>query len=175
MSRLQKVILTLCMLFTLAVPMTSVLAEDSIDQSSDEVAPKVNAAVELPKMQVILDKIKGQVSSVSDESQLAQLNDMALELGENANTLSQNLVPQSQQIDAQLAVLGPAPEAGSGVKETSDVTSKRRQLMAQKSRLDDQIKQANALQNGASVLSSQILNYRRDRLKIKSALILAVL
>ena len=165
MSRLQKVILTLCMLFTLAVPMTSVLAEDSIDQSSDEVAPKVNAAVELPKMQVILDKIKGQVSSVSDESQLAQLNDMALELGENANTLSQNLVPQSQQIDAQLAVLGPAPEAGSGVKETSDVTSKRRQLMAQKSRLDDQIKQANALQNGASVLSSQILNYRRDRLK----------
>ncbi len=36
---------------------------------------------------------------------------MAVELGENANTLSQNLVPQSQQIDAQLAVLGPAPEA----------------------------------------------------------------
>ena len=165
MIGLKKILPVLCMLAALFAPITAVRADDSVDQSSDAVASKVDAAVELPKMQVILDKIKGQVSSVNDESQLAQLNDMAVELSENASTLSQNLVPQSQQVDAQLAVLGPAPTAESGVKETADVTSKRRHLLAQKSRLDDQIKQANALQNGATVLSSQILNLRRDRLK----------
>ena len=165
MSHLRKIFTIFFMIATLLASMPMASAEDDGDQSGDTAAAKVDASVELPKMQVILDKIKGQVSGVSDESQLAQLNDMAVELGENANTLSQNLVPQSQQVDAQLAVLGPAPTPASGVKETADVTSKRRQLLAQKSRLDDQIKQANALQNGASVLSSQILNLRRDRLK----------
>ncbi|WP_241622214.1 DUF3772 domain-containing protein [Rosenbergiella australiborealis] len=165
MSSFKKVSTLLCILFALWAPLTAVMADDNTDQSSSSSATQVDPAVELPKMQVVLDKIKGQVSDVTDETQLGELNDMAVELGENANTLVQSLVPQSQQVDAQLAVLGPAPQPGSGVKETADVTTKRRQLLAQKARLDDQIKQANALQNGVNVLSSQILNLRRDRLK----------
>lgn len=139
-------------------------------QQEDDAAPKVNPAVELPKMQKILDKIKGQVSGDTNENQLNQLNEMALELSGNAETLGQALIPQRQQLDAQLAVLGPAPKADSGVKETPEVTRKRAALENQKGKLDDQIKQADGIKNGALVLSSQIVNLRRDQLKSQLAL-----
>ena len=57
---------------------------------------------------------------------------MALELSGNADTLGQALIPQRQQLLAQLAVLGPAPKADSGVKETPEVTRKRNTLENQK-------------------------------------------
>ncbi len=95
---------------------------------------------------------------------------MALELSGNAETLGQALIPQRQQLDAQLAVLGPAPKADSGVKETPEVTRKRAALENQKGKLDDQIKQADGIKNGALVLSSQIVNLRRDQLKSQLAL-----
>ncbi|KAF0854578.1 DUF3772 domain-containing protein [Pantoea dispersa] len=139
-------------------------------QQEDDAASKVNPAVELPKMQKILDKIKGQVSGDTNENQLNQLNEMALELSGNAETLGQALIPQRQQLDAQLAVLGPAPKADSGVKETPEVTRKRAALENQKGKLDDQIKQADGIKNGALVLSSQIVNLRRDQLKSQLAL-----
>ncbi|MFY0402540.1 DUF3772 domain-containing protein [Pantoea dispersa] len=139
-------------------------------QQEEDAAPKVNPAVELPKMQKILDKIKGQVSGDTNENQLNQLNEMALELSGNAETLGQALIPQRQQLDAQLAVLGPAPKADSVVKETPEVTRKRAALENQKGKLDDQIKQADGIKNGALVLSSQIVNLRRDQLKSQLAL-----
>ncbi|MHB2056019.1 DUF3772 domain-containing protein [Pantoea dispersa] len=139
-------------------------------QQEEDAAPKVNPAVELPKMQKILDKIKGQVSGDTNENQLNQLNEMALELSGNAETLGQALIPQRQQLDAQLAVLGPAPKADSGVRETPEVTRKRAALENQKGKLDDQIKQADGIKNGALVLSSQIVNLRRDQLKSQLAL-----
>ncbi len=140
------------------------------EPSQTEPAPQINAGHELAKMQVILDKIKGQVSGSTPDVTLSQLNEMAQELSENADTLAQSLQPQSQKIDAQLAVLGPPPAPGSGVKETADVTSKRRVLGEQKKTLDSQIKQATALKNGALVLSAQILNLRRDQLRTQLAL-----
>ncbi|MDU3075672.1 MAG: DUF3772 domain-containing protein, partial [Mixta calida] len=139
--------------------------------ATEEEAPiKVNAAVELPKMQKILDKIKGQVSGETNDAQLSQLNDMALELSGNADTLGQALIPQRQQLLAQLAVLGPAPKADSGVKETPEVTRKRNTLENQKAKLDEQIKQAEAIKGGALNLSAQIVNLRRDNLKTQLAL-----
>ncbi|MDU7867696.1 MAG: DUF3772 domain-containing protein, partial [Pantoea sp.] len=131
---------------------------------------KLNAAVELPKMQKILDKIKSQISGDTGESKLTQLNEMALELSGNADTLGQALLPDRQQLDAQLAVLGPAPKPDSGMKETPEVTRKRNALENQKSKLDDQIKQAEGIKNGALMLSSQIVNLRRDQLKSQLAL-----
>ncbi|WP_244323826.1 DUF3772 domain-containing protein [Mixta intestinalis] len=138
--------------------------------AEDETAVKVNAAVELPKMQKILDKIKGQVSDETNDAQLSQLNDMALELSGNADTLGQALIPQSQQLISQLAVLGPAPKPDSGVKETPEVTRKRAALENQKQKLDDQIKQAEAIKSGSLNLSAQIVNLRRDNLKTQLAL-----
>ena len=151
-------------------PALSFAADSAVTDQQEDAAPKVNASVELPKMQKILDKIKGQVSGDTNESQLNQLNEMALELSGNAETLGQALVPQRQQLDAQLAVLGPAPKADSGVKETPEVTRKRAALESQKAKLDDQIKQADGIKNGALVLSSQIVNLRRDQLKSQLAL-----
>jgi len=158
------------LLLVLLAPTLSVAADTPPNDQAEDAAPKVNASVELPKMQKILDKIKGQVSGDTNESQLNQLNEMALELSGNAETLGQALIPQGQQLDAQLAVLGPAPKADSGVKETPEVTRKRAALESQKAKLDDQIKQADGIKNGALVLSSQIFNLRRDQLKSQLAL-----
>ncbi|RPE03816.1 mechanosensitive ion channel family protein [Candidatus Pantoea deserta] len=152
-------------------PACSLADDDAADAAQQtDAAPKVNAAVELPKMQKILDKLKGQVSGQTNENQLTQLNEMALELSGNADTLAQSLQPQRQQLDAQLAVLGPAPSEDSGVKETPEVTRKRSSLENQKGKLDDQIKQAEGIKNSALMLSSQITNLRRDLMKTQLAL-----
>ncbi|QDY41419.1 DUF3772 domain-containing protein [Candidatus Pantoea soli] len=171
MFKLRSLFTPFLLLLVLMTPALS-LADDTTApaQQEEDAAPKVNPSVELPKMQKILDKIKGQVSGDTNENQLNQLNEMALELSGNAETLGQALVPQLQQLDAQLAVLGPAPKADSGVKETPEVTRKRATLESQKSKLADQIKQADGIKNGALVLSSQIVNLRRDQLKNQLAL-----
>ena len=167
-----RLFLPLLMLLTATLfPAWSMADDDAADAAQQtDAAPKVNAAVELPKMQKVLDKIKGQVSGQTNENQLTQLNEMALELSGNADTLAQALQPQRQQLDAQLAVLGPAPKADSGVKETPEVTRKRSSLESQKSKLDDQIKQADGIKNSALMLSSQITNLRRDLMKTQLAL-----
>ncbi|ELP24819.1 Potassium efflux system KefA protein, Small-conductance mechanosensitive channel [Pantoea agglomerans 299R] len=152
-------------------PALALAADNTATPAQEQDAPpKLNAAVELPKMQKILDKIKSQVSVDAGENKLTQLNEMALELSGNADTLGQALVPDRQQVEAQLQVLGPAPKADSGVKETPEVTRKRNTLGSQKSKLDDQIKQAEGIKNGALMLSSQIVNLRRDQLKSQLAL-----
>ncbi len=163
--------LRICLLALVVLSPQLVLAaeNDSIQQNGD--APhKVNAAVELPKMQKVLDNIKQRVSTETNASRLNELNDMALELSGDADTLMQNLIPQRAQLHAQLAVLGPAPQSGSGVKETAEVTSKRGKLENLKSKMDDQIKQAEAIKNGSINLSAQIANLRRDALKTQLAL-----
>lgn len=170
MSKIKS-FLALFMLMVLLTPALSRAAADTSAATLDTASEtKVNAAVELPRMQKILDKIKGQVSGEDNDNQLNQLNGMALELSVNADTLGQALIPQRQQLDAQLAVLGPPPTAESGVKETPEVTRKRRTLESQKSKLDEQITQANAIKSNAQLLSSQIVNLRRDQLKNQLAL-----
>ncbi|WP_312241524.1 DUF3772 domain-containing protein [Pantoea sp.] len=171
MPKLRFFLPFLMLSFILAAPSRASAADEAAAATQgEETAPQVNPAVELPKMQKVLDKIKGQVSGETNENQLNQLNEMALELSGNADTLGQALIPQRQQLDGQLEVLGPAPKADSGVKETPEVTHKRRSLESQKSKLDDQIKQALAIKNGGLVLSSQIVNLRRDHLKNQLAL-----
>ncbi len=163
--------LRICLLALVALSPQLVLAADNSDsQQTEDAAPKVNAAVELPKMQKVLDKIKQQVSGETNDSKLSALNDMALELSGDADTLVQSITPQRTQLQAQLAVLGPAPKADSGVKETAEVTSKRNKLENQKSKMDDQIKQAEAIKSGSINLSAQIVNLRRDALKTQLAL-----
>ncbi len=159
-------------LLTLLVfsPVMVQAADDQTSEQSSEAPAKINAAVELPKMQKVLDKIKQQVSGETNDSKLNALNDLALELSSDADTLVQSITPQRAQLQAQLAVLGPAPKAESGVKETAEVTSKRKNLESQKSKMDDQIKQAEAIKSSAINLSSQIVNLRRDALKTQLAL-----
>ena len=171
MFKLKSFFALLMLALVAFAPALSLAADDAVSaaQEQDE-QPKVNAAVELPKMQKILDKIKGQVSGETSESKLNQLNEMALELSGSADTLGQALLPDRQQLDAQLAVLGPAPKPDSGMKETAEVVRKRSALESQKTKMDAQIKQAEGIKNGALMLSSQIVNLRRDQLKSQLAL-----
>ena len=171
MFKLKSFFALLMLALVAFAPALSLAADDAVSaaQEQDE-QPKVNAAVELPKMQKILDKIKGQVSGETSESKLNQLNEMALELSGSADTLGQALLPDRQQLDAQLAVLGPAPKPDSGMKETAEVVRKRSALESQKAKMDAQIKQAEGIKNGALTLSSQIVNLRRDQLKSQLAL-----
>lgn len=162
--------LRICLLALITLsPVIAQAADESSEQASDQPV-KVNAAVELPKMQKVLDKIKQQVSGETNDSKLNALNDMSLELSGTADTLMQAIIPQRAQLQAQLAVLGPAPKPESGVKETAEVTSKRKSLESQKSKMDDQIKQAEAIKSGAINLSTQIVNLRRDAIKTQLAL-----
>jgi small-conductance mechanosensitive channel len=162
--------LRVCLLALVALSPQLVLAANNDDAQQSDAPPKVNASVELPKMQKVLDKIKQQVSGETNDSKLTALNDLALELSGDADTLMQGIIPQRAQLQAQLAVLGPAPQANSGVKETAEVTSKRNKLESQKGKMDDQIKQAEAIKSGAINLSAQIVNLRRDALKTQLAL-----
>ena len=160
-----------CLLTLLAFsPIVVQAADDQISEQSGQTSVKVNAAVELPKMQKVLDKIKQQVSGETNDSKLNALNDLALELSSDADTLIQGITPQRAQLQAQLEVLGPAPRAESGVKETAEVSDKRKNLENQKSKTDDQIKQADAIKSSAINLSSQIVKLRRDALKTQLAL-----
>ncbi|WP_261653555.1 DUF3772 domain-containing protein [Erwinia mallotivora] len=159
----------LLVLITL-LPVVGQAASDETSQQTGEAPVKVNAAVELPKMQKVLDKIKQQVSDETNDSRLSALNDMALELSGDADTLMQGIIPQRAQLQAQLAVLGPAPKAESGVKETAEVTSKRKNLENQKAKMDDQVQQTEAIKSGAINLSAQIVNLRREGLKTQLAL-----
>lgn len=158
------------------IPLFPVLAHaadsdtDSTAQQSSDVLVKTNPSIELPNMQKVLDKIKQQVSGETNDSKLSALNDMALALSADADTLMQAIIPQRTQLEAQLAVLGPAPKPESGVKETTEVTSKRKRLENQKSKLDEQVKQAEEIKSGAINLSIQIVNLRRDALKTQLAL-----
>ncbi|HBQ79564.1 MAG TPA: DUF3772 domain-containing protein, partial [Erwinia persicina] len=162
--------LRVCLLALVTLSPQLVMAAEGDDAQQTDAPPKVNAAVELPKMQKVLDKIKQQVSGETNDSKLMALNELALELSGDADTLMQGIVPQRAQLQAQLAVLGPAPQANSGVKETAEVTSKRNKLENQKGKMDAQIKQAEAIKSGAINLSAQIVTLRRDALKTQLAL-----
>lgn len=145
-------------------------ASDEASQPAGDSSVKVNASVELPKMQKVLDKIKQQVSGETNDSRLSALNDMAIELSSDADTLIQGITPQRAQLQSQLGVLGPAPKAGNTVKETTEVTSKRKNLESQKAKMDEQVQQAEAIKSGAINLSVQIVNLRREGLKTQLAL-----
>lgn len=158
------------LLLVALIPQWSMASDSDSAQQSGYLPVKINPAVELPKMQKVLDKIKQQVSGETNDTRLKILNDLALELSDDADRLTQALTPINTQLQAQLAVLGPIPAADSGVKETGEVTLKRSKLESQQVKTEEQIKQAEAIKSGATNLSGQIVNLRRDALKTQLAL-----
>ena len=163
--------LRVCLLTLVALIPQWSIADDNGSAAQNADAPvKINPAVELPKMQKILDKIKQQVSGETNDTRLITLNGLVLELSSDADRLTQSLNTLRTELQAQLAVLGPVPAADSGVKETGEVTIKRSKLESQNTKTDDQIKQAEAIKAGALNLSAQIVNLRRNALKTQLAL-----
>jgi potassium efflux system protein len=124
---------------------------------------------ELSRQQKRLDAIKQEVSAADGDSRLGALNDGAQTLADNADALIATLTKQQSQLETQLAVLGPAPEAGAET-ETAEVTQKRDDLTLQKKTLDDQITQAAKIKEQSINLSEQIVAMRRNALKTQLAL-----
>ncbi|MBN3154110.1 DUF3772 domain-containing protein, partial [Pectobacterium brasiliense] len=175
MNILSSAFLRVCLLAMLMLPVGYASAasadSDPDPQPAQTDAPvKINVDAELVKLQKQLDNIKQQVSGTNSDSKFGALNDTTQELVNSANELANAVAPQRAQIQAQLDVLGPAPEPGSSISETSEVTRKRNSLNTQKAKMDAQIEQIQALRTGASNLSAQIVTLRRNALKTQLAL-----
>ncbi|HDX8866183.1 TPA: mechanosensitive ion channel family protein [Klebsiella michiganensis] len=92
---------------------------------------------------------------------------MTMGLSDKASTSEQVLIQRRSHLVSQLAVLGPEPGEKSILKETPEVTKKRHLLTNQKKTMDEQIRQASAIKNGALTLSTQIVDLRRELLKMQ--------
>lgn len=173
MHTLLTALLRICLLATLMSPVVYVSAAeaDANPQPAQSEAPvKINIDAELVKLQKQLDSIKQQVSGANSDSMFGALNDTTQELVNSTDELSAAVAPLRAQIQAQLDVLGPAPAAGSNINETAEVTRKRNNLNTQKSKMDAQIEQIQALRANATNLSAQIVTLRRNALKTQLAL-----
>ncbi|QDX29320.1 DUF3772 domain-containing protein [Dickeya poaceiphila] len=148
----------------------SVAATDPAPDGQGETTEKVNVDTELVKLQKQLDGIKQQVSGANADAKLNALNDTTRELVASADKLVGVLTPMRAQLQAQLDVLGPAPQPQAAVSETAEVTRKRATLNQQKQKLDSQFNQVQAIKTGAENLSTQILALRRNLLKNQLAL-----
>ncbi len=166
--------LLLCLLALSPIAGQAADAPGKQQQSQDGAAAapvKVNATAELTKLQKQLDSIKQQVSGSNNDNKLSGLNDAALELAADADALVTALIPDRAQLQSQLEVLGPAPAPDqNAMAETSQVTRQRATLNVQKGKLDDQIKQAQAIKDNAANLSAQIVALRRNALRTQLAL-----
>ncbi|MCL2899560.1 DUF3772 domain-containing protein [Brenneria tiliae] len=171
MRTLLSALLRIFLLAMLVSPVGYVAAADPDPQSSsDETPVKINVDAELVKLQKQLDGIKQQVSGANSDGKFGALNDTTQLLVGSADDLSAAVAPLRAQLQAQLDVLGPAPEAGSSINETNEVTRKRNSLNAQKAKVDAQIEQIQALRASAANLSAQIVTLRRNALKTQLAL-----
>ncbi|MBJ7221472.1 MULTISPECIES: DUF3772 domain-containing protein [unclassified Brenneria] len=171
MHTLLSALLRIFLLATLVLPVGHAAAADPDPQPSQSEAPvKINIDAELVALQKQLDSIKQQVSGTNSDSKFGALNDTTQQLVGSADDLSASVAPLRAQLQAQLDVLGPAPEPGSTINETNEVTRKRNSLNAQKSKMDAQIEQIQALRASAANLSAQIVTLRRNALKTQLAL-----
>ncbi|MEE3652627.1 MULTISPECIES: DUF3772 domain-containing protein [unclassified Brenneria] len=171
MHTLLSALLRIFLLATLVLPVGHAAAADPDPQPSQSEAPvKINIDAELVALQKQLDSIKQQVSGTNSDSKFGALNDTTQQLVGRADDLSASVAPLRAQLQAQLDVLGPAPEPGSTINETNEVTRKRNSLNAQKSKMDAQIEQIQALRASAANLSAQIVTLRRNALKTQLAL-----
>lgn len=146
------------------------IAAESNPPTDAATAAKIDVDSEIAKLQKQLDNIKQQVSNADNDSKYGELNDAAQQLSANANDLATVLAPLQTQLQAQVDVLGPAPDAGGAIAETSEVTRKRTSLNVQKLKLEAQMEQIQAIRTGALNLSAQIISLRRNALKTQLAL-----
>ena len=150
-------------------PLSPALAADQTPDNAAAAPVKINAAAELVKLQKQLDSIKQKVSATPSDNQLGDLNDAALKVAADADALATALQPDQAQIQAQLAILGPPPAPGA-MAETAVVAQQRVALNARKALVDGQVERAKTISQGATTLSAQITDIRRNALRTQMAL-----
>jgi potassium efflux system protein len=115
-----------------------------------------------------LDSLKATLKDTHASTPLADLRSAALGVQDQASQLAGSLTPQMTALQAQLAVLGPAPAKGAP-PEAAEVASQRRQLDKAQAALDAQIKQAQLLSQGALQLATQVTGLRNDEFQARLA------
>lgn len=127
-------------------------------------AASLSATADLLKLQKQLDSLRQQVSATTDDSTLADINNLLQDLADSTDTLTAALLAERGKVQAKLDVLGPEPKDGA-MAETPEMAKQRTSLDALKSKLDIQIEQAKALKTSLVDLSVLIIEMRRTALK----------
>jgi potassium efflux system protein len=133
--------------------------------SSSTVTPRVSVSEsDLDVLQGQLNNLKQQVSQASNYSQLEAPQDLVQAFIQDVDRLSALLLPEQSQLQAQLGVLGPAPQT-EVEQEKSDITSQRVSLTEKKARVDSKLKTLVTLKASAAELLTQIAAIRRSLLE----------
>jgi potassium-dependent mechanosensitive channel len=144
----------------------------SLLPAQDAAAPHVPIDADAGKdPALVLSRLDEQIDLVAskfdDKSSPATLNDLynrAGELQDQAEQLVEALIPELEDTQTRLAVLGPVPSSGA-TPEALELSSQRNQLERDKARLDGQIKQAQLLRQDAAKLASQSIHAYRGQLQ----------
>jgi small-conductance mechanosensitive channel len=118
----------------------------------------------LQALQLRLDSLKQQISQATNYSQLEGPQDKLQALIMDINRLSAALLPEQEQLRAQLEVLGPTAD-GNLASGQSDIAAQRGSLTEQKNTLDATLSTLAALKENASNLITQIAALRRSMLE----------
>ncbi|MEW5835122.1 MAG: DUF3772 domain-containing protein [Pseudomonadota bacterium] len=121
----------------------------------------------LAQMRSQLDGIKQALDGKPDANALADLRNQSLAVQDQASQVAAGLAPQVQSVQAQLAVLGPAPDKPAG--EAPEVREQRRKLEKAKADVDAQMKQAQLLGQEAEQLATQLSDLRRNEFQARLA------
>lgn len=166
-SPLLYLLLMLLFTSTNSVVFAAQVADTTVEDSEAPAKPAVS--VQLISLQKQLDKLKQNVAISTTENQLSVLNETALALVRDADTLLADLKPKLEQLQTQLDVLGPLPTTGT-LTETPVVAQQRRVLNTRKIQLDGQNEHAQAIKANAVNLTTQIIALQRTALKSQIAL-----
>ena len=155
---LPRLVLTLLLVFASAAVSA---------RQNDASAPPPTPDQALAQMRSQLDTIEKAVAGKPDAQQLGDLRSQALAIQDQAGQVAASLAPQVQSVQAQLAVLGPAPDKST--TEAPEVRDQRRKLDKAKADVDAQVKQAQLMGQEAGQLAAQLSDQRRDEFQARLA------
>ncbi|MCW8806949.1 MAG: DUF3772 domain-containing protein [Rhodanobacter sp.] len=156
------------LLFLLLTLGSSALHAQDHDQPATPVAATATPAQTLDQLGSQLDAVKTALNDKTSKASLVDLRSTTLNVQDQSRQLAASLAPRMAALQAQLAVLGPAPAKGAP-PEAPEVSSQRRQLNQQSAALDAQIKQAQLLDQNALQLAAQIAGIRNDQFQSRLA------
>jgi small-conductance mechanosensitive channel len=131
--------------------------------------PVPTAGQTLDQLRIQLDGIEKALADKSTPNdQLSDLRSQALTVQDQAGQLVASLAAPTQSLQAQLDVLGAAPEKNAPA-ESPDVRNQRNQLNKQKADLDAQIKTAQLISQEAQQVVAQVADQRRNDFQARLA------
>jgi potassium-dependent mechanosensitive channel len=146
----------------------AVVSASGVGAPPSDITPG-DAFAQLKQMQAEQDRIKQQTSEATNSKDLDALADATQDLSADVEKLRSQLALQSTQIQAQLDVLGPAPEPGAS-PSTTGVTRQRAALSARKAQIDAALQQAVDQKTNLAILTDQFQKLHRGLLKNQLAL-----